>query len=74
MGIFGAAHWQKGPFPKICHPYPTIMKLGTVIPYLKKYMNHVTHTLTSADISICFNGNQQILLYQQIQIQLHFST
>ena len=23
-------------FPKICHSYPTIMKLGTVIPYLKK--------------------------------------
>ena len=38
MGIFGAAHgWgrQKGPFPKICHTYPIIMKLGTVIPYLK---------------------------------------
>ena len=24
------------PFPKICHTYPTIMKLGTVIPYPKK--------------------------------------
>ena len=22
--------------PKICHTYPTMMKLGTVIPYLKK--------------------------------------
>ena len=22
--------------PKICHKYPTMMKLGTVIPYLKK--------------------------------------
>ena len=31
------------------------MKLGTVIPYLKKtqkYMNNVTHSLSSADISI----------------------
>ena len=28
---------QKGhPLPKICHIYPTMMKLGTVIPYLKK--------------------------------------
>ena len=27
---------QKGPLPKICHTYPTMMKLGTVIPYLKK--------------------------------------
>ena len=24
------------PLPKICHTYPTMMKLGTVIPYLKK--------------------------------------
>ena len=40
MGIFGAAHgWggQKGhPLPKICHTYPTVMKLGAVIPCLKK--------------------------------------
>ena len=39
MGIFGAAHrWSGGktPLPKICHIYPTMMKLGTVIPYLKK--------------------------------------
>ena len=27
---------QQGPFPKICHTYPTMMKLGTVLPYLKK--------------------------------------
>ena len=27
---------QKSPLPKICHAYPTMMKLGTVIPYLKK--------------------------------------
>ena len=43
MGIFGAGHgWRGGggakssPLPKICHTYPTMMKLGTVIPYLKK--------------------------------------
>ena len=41
MGIFGAPHGlgggrQKGPLPKFCHRYPTMMKLGTVIPYLKK--------------------------------------
>ena len=46
VGLFGAAHeWgggggQKG-FPSLksvtlCHTYPTIMKLGTVITYLKK--------------------------------------
>ena len=40
MGFFGAAHgWdgaQKAPLPKICHTYPAMMKLSTVIPYLKK--------------------------------------
>ena len=42
MGIFGAAHGWGGkqkdlpPLPKICHTYPTTMKLGTVIPYLKE--------------------------------------
>ena len=39
MGFFGAAHgWGVGLFglPKIYHTYPTMMKLGTVIPYLKK--------------------------------------
>ena len=38
-GIFGAAHgwWggQKAPLPKIFHTYPTMMKLGTVISYIK---------------------------------------
>ena len=44
MGFFGAAHGcgggggvVKAPHPKNCHTNPTIMKLGTVIPYLKKF-------------------------------------
>ena len=40
MGFFGAAHgWagaKKAPLPKICHTYPTMMKLGTVILYPKR--------------------------------------
>ena len=40
MGFSGAAHGWGGakrlPLPKICHTCPTMMKLGTVIPYLKK--------------------------------------
>ena len=40
MDFFGAAHgWgkaKKAPLPKFCHTYPTMMKLGTVIPYPKK--------------------------------------
>ena len=27
---------KKAPLPKICHTYPTMIKLATVIPYLKK--------------------------------------
>ena len=42
MGIFEAAHrWggegsKKAHLLKICHTYHTMMKLCTVIPYLKK--------------------------------------
>ena len=38
MGIFGAAHGWGGEarLPKIFHTYPTMMKPGTVIPYLLK--------------------------------------
>ena len=43
MDFFGTAHGSSGegaakraPHPKICHTYPTMMKLGTVIPYPKK--------------------------------------
>ena len=38
MGLFGAAHgcgWGCS-LRKICHTYPIVMKLGTVIPYVKK--------------------------------------
>ena len=41
MGFFGAGHvWggdRKLPLPKICHTYSTMMRLGTVVPYLKKF-------------------------------------
>ena len=40
MGLFGATNGgggdQKGPLSKICHTYATTIKLGTVIPSLKK--------------------------------------
>ena len=42
MGIFGAAHGlgrgvgKKAHLPKICHTYTAMMKLATIIPYLKK--------------------------------------
>ena len=79
MGFFGAPHgWggqKRPPLPKICCTYPTMMKLGTVIPYRKK----IQKIYDSRDtlLEFCwqqhfFTGNQQILLYQEIQIQIPF--
>ena len=45
IGLFRATHdgesgggwWlKKGPLFKFCYPYLTLMKIDTVIPYLKK--------------------------------------
>ena len=56
MGFWGAAHkcvcggrGQKSPFPKICHTYPTMMKLGTVIPFHRKLANFVKSRNTDID-------------------------
>ena len=72
MGIFGAAHGWAGlkrpRLPKICHTYPTMMKLGKVIPCLKK----IQKIYESRDTPPDFTGNQQILLYQEIQTQIVF--
>ena len=45
------------------HTYPTMMALGTVIPYLMK----IQKIYKSRDISL-FTGNQQILPHQERQI------
>ena len=55
MGLFGATHEWRGwakrtPFPKIYQTYATMMKLGAVIPYMKKihkiYQSHdIPHEL-----------------------------
>ena len=79
MGIFGATHgWggQKVPLPKICHTYPTMTKLGTVIAYLKKiqkYMDHVTQPLTSADISIFSPEISKFCYIKKYRYRLYFS-
>ena len=59
------------PLPKIRHTYPTMMKLRTVIPYLR----NIQKMYKSRDISLeyCwhqhfFTGNQQVLVHQEIQI------
>ena len=36
IGLFGAAPKRPPSLYKICHAYPTMMKLSTVMPYLKE--------------------------------------
>ena len=58
-------------FSKICHTYPTIMKLGTAVRYLKRIHKIYKSRETSHDLcwyQFFFTGNQQLLLYQEIQI------
>ena len=68
MSIFGAAHgWggpKRPPLSKTSDTYPTIMKFGTVIPYLEKIQKRYESRQTSSD----FTGNQQIWFYQEIQL------
>ena len=36
LRVRGEGAAKRPPFHKICHTYPTMMKLGELIPYLKK--------------------------------------
>ena len=70
MDLFGAAHgWRckKVLFPKVCHTYPIMMKLCTVIPYLK-YTNHVIPASSSADISIFHQKSANFALSRNTDI------
>ena len=47
MGLFEAAHgWGKGAkrpsLPKTCHTYTVMMKLATVLLYLKKIQKYIS--------------------------------
>ena len=59
IGFFGAAQGcgvgKKAPLPKICHTYPTMMKPGTVIPYLKKFQKLYESCDTPLDF--CWHQN-----------------
>ena len=71
-GLLTDGGWtKKASLPKICHTYPTMMKLSTVIPYLKKIQKIYESRDTPPEFcwhQHFFTGNQQILLYQEIQI------
>ena len=65
------------PLPKICQTYPTMMNFDTVIPYLKKiqkYTNHVTHPLSSADISIFSAEISKFCYIKKCRYALRFGT
>ena len=59
MGLFGATH-QLGLPPKICHTYPAMVKLGTVIPYKKKFEKYINLVIQAwvVLITVFFTGNQ----------------
>ena len=74
MGLFEVAHgWgeiKKAPLPKICPSYSTMIKLGTVIPYLKKIQK--IYKSLEKPLEFClhqhfFTGNRLLLLCQKIQ-------
>ena len=70
MGIFRGCSGMAGPpLPEICHTYPTTMKLGTVIPHLKK-IQKIYEYRTSADISIFSREISKFLLHQEIEIEI----
>ena len=74
MGLQGWGVEKRLPLPKICHTYPAIMKLGTVITYLKKNINHVTHPLSSADISIFSPEFSKFCYIKKYRYGLHIDT
>ena len=65
------------PLPEICHTYPTMMKLGTVIPYLKRskrYTIHVIRPLSSAAVKIFSPEISNFCCIKKYKYMLHFNT
>ena len=64
--------------PKICHTYPKMMRLGTVLPYLKKiqkiyeHTNHLTNLAGSADIIIFSPEISRVFYIDRMQRQIAF--
>ena len=70
---------KRSPLLKICHAYPTIIKLGTVIPYLNKIqkkikINHVKHPLSSANIGIFSSEIKKFRYIKKYRYRLGFDT
>ena len=76
MGCSRMRKSKKTLLSEICHTYPTMMTLGTVIPSLKskKYINHVTHPSNFADISIFSTEISNFCYIKKYRNRLHFNT
>ena len=82
MGFFGAAHgwgWgQKGPLSlkSVTHilQWWNLAQLYLTQRRSKKYMNHVTHPLSSADISIFSPEISKFCYIKKYRYRLHFGT
>ena len=72
MGLFRAAHgWgERLLLPKICHTYPTMMKLGTLLLYLKK----IQKTYKSRDKLLEFCWHQQFFYWKSVNFSLSINT
>ena len=65
MGLFGAAYgWREVPLTKICHACPIVMKIGTVIPYLKRIQN----IYKSDDTTLEFCSHQHFIMFEFLKV------
>ena len=71
---------KKAPIHKICHTYPKMVKLcgytlaKEIFILAKKYVNHVTHSMDSADISIFSSEILKFCYIKKCRNRLHFGT
>ena len=81
MGFFSAAHGWRG--QKCAHSLKSvthtlqwwnIAKLYLTKKKSKKYMNHVTHSLSSADISNVLPETNKFCYFNKYMYRLHFHT
>ena len=67
-GMEGGGGAKRALLPNICHTYPTVMKLGTVIVHV----NHVTNPFISADISIFSSEISKFCYIREFRYRLRF--
>ena len=75
VGWVGVMKPPPNPLPKICHTYSTMMKLGIVVPYLKKNKKMYKsrdRPLSSADISIFSAEISKFRHMKKYRYRLHF--